>query len=211
MKFVFKYRASIALEPRAKDNEGLTSSSMPYSSSQNVDLLGKTEGGSTGLYLKDMKGIGSTALFDNYISYDETSLSDNNKLKATYKYAIIKYNPYRSYCNNAVVNVKVGDSISLYPDPDNFFSTKLDGQPIFTVTSITKEKVVLEITNKKKNMSISNGETELGKLVLNELEGTTAEMTINTGIGYYESTDNNETISQQLFLSDIVEEEEDNV
>ena len=80
------------IQPQNKtDNEGLTSSSMPYSSSQNVDLLGKTEGGSTGLYLKDMKGIGSTALFDNYISYDETSLSDNNKLKATYKYAIIKY------------------------------------------------------------------------------------------------------------------------
>lgn len=142
----------------------------------------------------------------------ETQTDSNIKLMlAEENHEIIKYNPYRSYCNNAVVNVKVGDSISLYPDPDNFFSTKLDGQPIFTVTSITKEKVVLEITNKKKNMSISNGETELGKLVLNELEGTTAEMTINTGIGYYESTDNNETISQQLFLSDIVEEEEDNV
>jgi len=134
------------IQPQNKtDNEGLTSSSMPYSSGQNVDLLGKTEGGSTGLYLKDMKGIGSTALFDNYISYDETSLSDNNKLKATYQYAIIKYNPYDGYNNQQRFEKFVQNGGTLLGERDLKVSERTINIPLPIVPTTGTEESYLVI------------------------------------------------------------------
>jgi len=85
------------IQPQNKtDNEGLTSSSIPYNSGQSVNLLNNKAEGSTGLYLKDMEYIGDSKLLDDYIDYDEGA---SNKLQATYQYAIVKYNPYDGYSN----------------------------------------------------------------------------------------------------------------
>ena len=142
----------------------------------------------------------------------ETNDDSNIKLMLTKEpMEIIRHNTYKSYCNNAIVHLKEGDSISLYPTPENFLSVELKNEPIFTVKKITKEKVVVEITNRKDKMSISNGGTELGTIVINELEEDIAEMTVNVGIGYNSFTDNKENISQNIFLMEILDKESYNV
>lgn len=142
----------------------------------------------------------------------DTDKDSNIRLMLTNKpMEIIKHNTQVSYCNNAIVHLKEGDSVSLYPMPEGFLSVELKDEPIFTVKSITLEKVVLEITNPKKNMSISNGGTELGTLIINDLEGNIAELVINAAVGYGSFTDNKERISQNIFLMDIIKEDSDNV
>ena len=104
------------IQPQNKtDNEGLTSSSIPYNSGQSVNLLNNKAGGTTGLYLKDMEYIGDSKLFDDYIDYD---VDASNELQATYQYAIVKYDPYDGKNNatrfaNADISNKSGENLPL--------------------------------------------------------------------------------------------------
>ena len=142
----------------------------------------------------------------------DTSADSNIKLMLTNKpLEIIKHNTQVSYCNNAIVHLKEGDSVSLYPMPEGFLSVELKNEPVFTVKSIALDKVTLEISNRKNKMTISNGGTELGTLVLDELEDDIAELVINAGVGYYSMTDNGERMSQNIILTEVIKEASDNV
>ena len=142
----------------------------------------------------------------------DTDKDSNIRLMLTNKpLEVLRHNTYVTYSNNAVVHLKEGDSISFYPTPENFLSVDIKEKTSFTVKSITQEKVILEINNRKDQMHVSNGGTELGTLVLNDLEGDTAELIVNAAVGYGNITDSKEHISQTIFLMEIIKEESDNV
>ena len=142
----------------------------------------------------------------------ETSDDSNIKLMLAEKpLEVLRYNTYKSYCNNAVVYLEEGDTISLYPKPEGFLAVEIKEPTTFTIKSITRDSITVEVKNRKKGMNVSNGETELGKLMLNELTEDTAELVINAGITYYSFIKEKEAISQHFILIDILEKENENV